>query len=111
MQILHTIEQSLTRGQQDGRDMQLHLVHQAGVEILLSNVGSSRQSDVFSARGAPGQIVGVLDPLGDKGEHGSTFQSEGTPGVVGQYEYRMMERRIASPPAFPRVGSVPGTRV
>src|SRR4051794_23779813 len=100
MQILNTIEQSLARAQQNGHNVQLHLVHQAGIEILLGDVGSARQSDVFSLRGAPGQIVGLLDAFSDEGEHRAALQLERRAGMSRHHEYWMMEWRARSPPSL-----------
>jgi hypothetical protein len=64
---IQMIEQSDTLSEQEGRDINVDFVHQARIEALLQDTGST-YDDILVACGLPGLTNGAFNPIGDKGE-------------------------------------------
>jgi hypothetical protein len=62
----YALEQPLTAAEQRGHEVDLHLVHEPGPEILLRDVRSTRERHILAIRGPPRLIERRLDALGDK---------------------------------------------
>jgi hypothetical protein len=95
MQIVaEAIEQPLTAAEERGHEVDFHLIHQAGGEILLGGVRSTRERHILAAGGAPGRFERRLDAVGDEREGRSAVELEwlawGRPHMFGRV------RRIAS---------------
>ena len=58
--VADAVEQPLAAAEQRRRQIDLHLVHQPGGEVLLRGTRSAGQRDVLAARGAPRYAVCVL---------------------------------------------------
>src|SRR5688500_3199989 len=64
-QVADAVEQSLTAAEEYRRDVKLHLVDEAGVEVLLRDFRAPRQRDILPARSTTCLLEGALDPVGD----------------------------------------------
>src|SRR5205823_623746 len=109
--VAHAVEQPLAAAEQRRRDVQLHLVDQAGAQVLLCGLRAAGERDVLAARGAPRLLERRLDAFADEGKRRAALQLERLASVMGENEYGVMKRRILSPPAVPRLRRIPRARM
>src|SRR5688572_24069608 len=91
--------------------MDLHLVQEPRAEVLLRDVCPPGERHIFLACGLPCLLERRLYALRHERELGPTLQLERLPGVMGEDEHRVMERRVVTPPAVPWVVPIPRTGV
>ena len=106
-----TVEQPLALPEQDRHEVDVHLVHETGREILLGGFRSAGKRHILAAGGLPRRLERRTDAVGDEGEGRPTLEHEWLARVVREHEYRVVERRISAPPAGPRLLRIPGTGV
>src|SRR5439155_17120070 len=112
MQIIpDPIEQPLPAAEERRHEVDLHLVHEAGRQILLGGIRSAGERYDITVGRPPRLFERRLDALGDEREGRSAFELDWFARVMGEHEHGMMERRVDSPPAIPRLLGIPGTRV
>src|SRR5262245_29160433 len=102
-----TVEQPGAAAEERRHEIDLHLVHEAGGEILLRRARAAGEGYIFTTCGAYRKFQGCLYSLGDEGEGRSSFKFEWFTRVSREHEHRVMERRINSPPAVPWIPGVP----
>ncbi len=65
-----SVEEAGAAAEEDGRDVDLHLVEKARRQVLLGDVGAARDLDVLAARGVARSLERRLDAVGDELEAG-----------------------------------------
>jgi hypothetical protein len=99
------VEETCAIAQKHGHDVDIHLVNQAGLQVLLGQGGAAAQGDVFAPPRVLGPLKRCLDALGDEVEGRAALHFERIAGVMRKDEDGHVEGRILSPPAIP--GTVP----
>jgi len=84
--VTHPIEQPLAAAQERRHDVELHLVDEAGRQILLRGSRSAGEGHILAAGGAPRQLQRGLDPGGDEREGRPSLELEWRPRVVREHE-------------------------
>jgi hypothetical protein len=74
--VADTIEQPLTAAEERRHDVDLHLVHETGREILLCGPRPPGERYIRTCGGSPGLFERSLDTSGDEREGRSAFQFE-----------------------------------
>src|SRR5215204_4022549 len=100
---LDVVEQPHALAQQHWGEVDLHLVHEPGLEVLPDGVRTASDPDVFLARCRPSFLQGALDAVGDEGEGRPALPEPGFPEVVGEDEYGRAEGRRIRPAHLPLV--------
>src|SRR5882762_5123871 len=106
--VADAIEEPLTAAEKRGHQVDLHLVHQAGREILPGGMRPAGERNILAAGGSPRLFERRLDAVGDEREARSAFELEWLACVMGEHEHGVMERRVDAPPAIPRLHCIPG---
>jgi hypothetical protein len=91
------VEQAHAVAEQDGGDVDLELVQQAGSQHLRQQRASARDGHVLPAGRLPRLVDGGLDPIGDVGEAGAPLAVEHLAGPVRDDEDRGVERGLVAP--------------
>src|SRR5207302_5403910 len=91
--------------EQDGHDHQVHVVDQAGAEVLLDLGDATAEPDVVSTSSPERPLERRLDALVDKVERRPALHRDGRTWVVGEHEHRVVIRRVVPPPATPLVAA------
>ena len=84
-----------------GTTLDIHLVNQAGLQVLLGHGGAAAQGDVFAPPRVLGPLKGCVDAFGDEVEGRAALHFERIAGVMRKDEDGHVEGRILSPPAVP----------
>ena len=85
--------------------MDLHLVNQAGLQVLLGDIGAASQNNVPACGSVPRSLQRYVDSFGDKVEGGLSLHRERFAGVMSQDEDGRVKWWILSPPAVPGIVS------
>jgi hypothetical protein len=104
LEVANVLEQPLAATEQDGDEVELELIDQAGGEILLDEVGASPEEHILAAHGVPRLLERGLDPIGDEDEGGASLHLQRLAGMVGEHEDRRVEERVVAPPHLSREG-------
>ena len=96
------VEEARAAAKQHRDDVQLQLVDESGRQVLVDDVGAAADEDVLVAGGLPRLLQGGLDAIGDEGER-RVREGQRLPLVVGEDEDRLVEGRVVTPPALPRI--------
>src|SRR5205807_3097297 len=102
---VEVVEEPLAAAEQDGHDHQVHLVDQAGAEVLLDLGDATAEPDVVSTSSPERPLERRLDALVDKVERRPALHRDGRTCVVGEHEHRVVIRRVGPPPATPLVSA------
>src|SRR5205823_14262870 len=105
--VTDTGEEALTVAKKRGHEADLHLVDEAGGEILLRGARAAGQRHVLPPRRAPRLLERRLDPVGVEGERRAALQPERLARMMSKHEHRVMVRGIVSPPTRPRGAAFP----
>src|SRR5438270_12692876 len=105
--VTDTGEEALTVAKKRGHEADLHLVDEAGGEVLLRGARAARQRHVLPPRRAPRLLERRLDRVGDDGERRAALQPERLARMMSKHEHRVMVRGIVSHPTRPRVAASP----
>ena len=99
------LEKTGTIAKENGHNVDVHFVDQAGREVLLGDIRTAAQIDVFP----PGSVFGLLqrrvNAFSDKVKSCSTLHFKRIAGVMRQHEDRHVKRRIVAPPTIPWIVS------
>ena len=95
------VEETCAIAQKHGHDVDIHLVNQAGLQVLLGHGGAAAQGDVFAPPRVLGPLKRCADPFGDEVEGRAALHFERIPAVMRKDEDGHVEGRILSPPAIP----------
>ena len=98
---IDTFEQALTGAEQDWRDGDVHLIDQAEAKILLNDVDSATNANIFVSGRFPGSFKSHGSTFRHKVEGCSSFHDQRRARVVGQHEHRDVINRILAPPTPP----------
>src|SRR6185437_13017298 len=107
MQVIHPLEESFTATEESRHLVDDHFIHEAGIEILLADLGAAGERDVLTARGAPRLDERGLDAVRDKVERRVAVHRERRSRVMREHEHRVMKRWVVSPPTAPRIFGIP----
>src|SRR5712671_2391745 len=80
---LEVVEEPLTAAEQDGHDRQVHLVHEAGPQVLLDRGCATAEPDVPAVGSFERSIKGRFDALGDEVERRPALHGDRCPRVMG----------------------------
>jgi len=97
------VQQMLSGAEQDGRDGELHLVDQAGAQVLSNRGNAATQSNVETVRGVSCPLERRVNTIGYEMENRPASHLERRTGVMRQDEDRCVVGRLVTPPAFPVV--------
>ena len=86
---------------EDGGGDEMHLVDEAGAQVLLDGGGAAAEANIFSVGGGDGLLQRAMNAVGDEVEGGASFHGEGRAGVMGEDEDGHVVGRIVAPPTFP----------
>ena len=86
---------------EDGGEDEMHLVDEAGAQVLLDGGGASAEANIFAVGGGDGLLQRAVNAVGDEVEGGASFHSEGRARVVGENEDGHVVGRVVAPPTFP----------
>jgi hypothetical protein len=106
-QVTDAIKEWFARAEENRHEVNLHLIHQTGAQVLLGDIGPTPERHVLASSRLPGQLEGWRDPISDEGERGPALQCQRRPRVMGQDEDGVMKGRVGAPPAVPRSRSIP----
>ena len=81
----------------------MHLVDEAGAQVLLDGGGASAEANIFSVGGGDGLLQRAVNAVGDEVEGGASFHGEWRARVVGENEDGHVVGRVVAPPTFPGV--------
>ena len=98
---VETGEERLAATEEDGRDDEMHLVDEPGVQILPDSGCASAEADVAAARRLLGTGKRGLDAVGDEMEDRAALHFQRRPRMVGEDEDGNVIGRIFAPPASP----------
>lgn len=107
-EVSDAFEQSLAAAEKDRHQVNLHLVDQTGAQVLPGGARPARERHIRSARDLSRQLERRRDALGYKPEGRSALERERWARVVCEHEYRVVKRRIDSPPPVPRLRGIQG---
>jgi len=97
------VQQMLSGAEQDRRDGQLHLVDQAGAQVLSNRGNAATQSNVEAARGFPCPLERRVNAISYEMENCPASHLDRGTRVMRQDEDRCVVGRLVAPPAFPGV--------
>src|SRR4051812_26948429 len=92
------LEEPRAAAEQDRRDVDLHLLDDAGAQVLLRDVGPAADRDVLVAGRLARLRERRLGAVCDERER-AAGQDERLARVVGEDEHRVVEGRLVAPPA------------
>ena len=95
-------EEARAATEEDRDDVELHLVHQPGGQVLVDDVGASADEDVLVAGGLARLRERRLDFVGDEGER-RVRERQRLALVMRDDEDRLVEGRVVAPPTLPGV--------
>ena len=79
----------------------MHLVDEAGAQILLDGGGASAEANIFAVGGGNSLLQRAVNAVSDEVEGGASFHNEWLAGVVGENEDGHVVGRVVAPPTFP----------
>jgi hypothetical protein len=79
-------EKTSTGTQEHRNNVDLHLVNQAGLEVLLGDIGAASQNNVSACGSVPRSLERYADSFGDKVEGCPSLHRERFAGVISQDE-------------------------
>lgn len=95
------VEQVLAAAEQHGRDGQVQIVDEAGLDVLADGGGAAAEADVFAFGGGPCLFERGVDAVGDEVEGCAALHVERRAWVVGEDEDGSVVGGFFAPPAFP----------
>src|SRR6267142_6302721 len=81
----------------------MHLVDQAGAQILPNRRHAATKADVAAPRGSGRLLQGGVNACGDKVKFGPSRHPERRTRMMRQHEDERVIRRLVAPPALPAV--------
>ena len=75
-------EKTSTGTQEHRNNVDLHLVNQAGLEVLLGDIGAASQNNVSACGSVPRSLQRYADSFGDKVEGGPSLHRDRFAGVM-----------------------------
>ncbi len=87
--------------EQSGRNRDMHLVHEAGRQILPDGGRAAKESDVLRSGGRPSAIQRGVNAVGHEVEHRAAFHLQRCSWMMREHERRCVIRGIRSPPPTP----------
>ena len=98
---IDAVQQVLAATEEDGRDGDVEVVDEAGLEILADCGCAAAEADVFAFRGVLCLLERGVDAVGDEVEGCAAFHAEGRAWVMGEDEDGGVVGGFFAPPAFP----------
>src|SRR6266545_2081818 len=94
------VEEPDAAAQEHGDEVDLQLVEQPGLQVLLRDVGATRERDVLVPGGRASLLERGFDAVGDEGERGSAFLDDRLTRMMGEDEHGDVERGVVPPPGI-----------
>lgn len=98
---IHAFEESLTGAEQDWRYGYVHLIDKALAKILLDDIDSATEANIFAFGGFAGAFKCDGSASRHKVKGGAPIHDKCWAHVVGQHEYRHVIHGVLAPPTPP----------
>ena|SRR5664279_1113125 len=98
---IHTFEESLTRAEQDWRYGYVHFIDKAVAKILLNDIDSATNANIFACGGFPGARKRDGSTFRHEVKGRSAVHDKRWARVVRQHEYGDVIHRVLAPPTPP----------
>ena len=98
---IHAFEEALTGADQNWRYGYVHLIDQAVAKILLDDIDSATNANIFSSCGFPGARKGDSSTFRHEIKRRSAIHDKRWARVVRKYEYGDVIHRVLAPPTPP----------
>src|SRR5271170_223122 len=96
-------EQALAASEQDGRDREVHLVHEARLQVLPDRGDAAAEPYVVILGHVAGTCERFADASGDEVKRGAAVHRDGWSRVLREHEDGRVVRRAVAPPPLPRL--------
>src|SRR5262249_52397796 len=93
-------EETRPTAEQDGRQGDFKLVHDTHAQVLLDHIRPTRDANIATARGFPGELKGTLRPVIHEVEGRPARADPGSALRVGKNVYRRVKRSLLGPSAL-----------
>lgn len=97
------VEKPLATPEQERDNVELQFLEQSGCQVLLDDAGAAAKHHVLAAGRLARPRERRLDPFGHEVKRGATVHDQRLARMVSEDEDRVMERRLVTPPPFPRI--------
>lgn len=98
---IHTFEEAFTGAEQDWRNGYVHLVDKAKAKILLDDIDSATNANIFASGGFPGALKSDGSTFCHEVKGRSAVHDKRRARVVREYEDRHVIHRVLAPPTPP----------
>ena len=98
---IEVAKDAFSAADEDGGGDEMHLVDEAGAQILLDGGGASAEANIFTVGGVDGLLERAVNAVGDEVEGGASFHNERLARMVGENEDGHVVGRVVAPPTFP----------
>jgi hypothetical protein len=96
-------EQTLASSEQDGRDGEVQLVHEARLQVLPDRGDAAAEPHVLILGYVAGTCERFADASGDEVKRGAAAHRDGWSRMVREHEDGRVVRRVLAPPPLPRL--------
>jgi hypothetical protein len=100
---IEIVEEAFAATKQKRDDVNLHLVNEAGREILLEDLGATAERHILAIGCLACLLESRLDAVGDEKECRASLHGQRLPRVMCEHENRVVEWRVIAPPSLPWV--------
>src|SRR5690242_755208 len=94
-------KQSFAAAKENRRHREMHLIDEAGLQILTNRRHPAADAHVFAFRGLARSFERFVNSAGDEVKDSAAVHRDRRTRVMREYEHRYVVGRIIAPPAFP----------
>ncbi len=98
---IYTFEKSLTGAEQNWRYGYVHLIDKPLVKVLVDDIDSATNADIFTSRSLPSALQRNGRPVRNKIKGRSAIHDKRRARMVSEYEYQHVIHRVLAPPTPP----------